>query len=134
MPTLKIFAASSTMVPLEWKEAAGFERHHQQGTVVVVAHVKRDAAVLLNERMIGRWGADSLAASLRYLRPPITWRDIELLLNAGVIDPAAPGIYVWHDGVNNDPIVRVDPDGTPVIIGHFRFGGGGLYVEPITEG
>lgn len=130
----KIYRNGSAMLPSEWLKSAGCESHIRQATVVVVAHLKKDVVPLLTDRGMSQYAAETVAKEARMTRPPYS-RDVKLAVGALVIDPEQPGVFAWHQGVKDDPLIRVELDGRLTPVGHFRVergaDGRGLYVERI---
>uniref|UniRef100_UPI003F497FEE hypothetical protein n=1 Tax=Nonomuraea sp. CA-251285 TaxID=3240002 RepID=UPI003F497FEE len=135
-PLPKVFVGYHVAIPGEWREAAGFPRHQQQGQMLVVAYVKRDIPALLTDRKLSQGEADSLTAQLRLRHMPYDDHVTMLAGEVEIVDLYRPGVHVWREGQKNDAVLRIEPDGTPVVVGHFRHdpirGGRGLYVEPVS--
>jgi hypothetical protein len=116
-PKLKIFTGSHLFVPNSWLNALGSPAHHQQCHVVVVAASKADIEGLLTERYVS-FTASRMAAALRLARTLSV--PVRLLVEAGVIDTAARGVYAYRDAVKDQPVIRVETDGSCSVAGHFR--------------
>lgn len=132
MPAPKVYA-TFTILPREWLSAVGSERHQCQGSLVIVANVKRDCDALLTDRGVGQYAADDMVRGLRVANQSNT---VQNLIDAGVLDPAKAGVYVYYQAVKDYPIGRLNFDGSIEVVGHWRydsgFGGRGLYVEPVA--
>ena len=125
---LKMFHGSHLFIPRPWLEALGMPGHVRQCGVTVLAWAKSDIAAMLTDRDLSQGYADRLAGEMRMGKP--AGPDV-MLIDAGVIDMTAPGIYAYDGIVKDRPVIRVEPDGTPLVVAHFRMPerGGPLVVE-----
>lgn len=127
-PKLKIFTGSNLFAPSPWLDAMGAPSHIRQCQVVIIAASKADIVTLLNERYVS-FIADRMAAEMRLCRRLST--PDAMLIEAGVIDTAARGVYAYRDFVKDHAVIRVETDGSCSVAGHFRLParGGHLTVE-----
>jgi hypothetical protein len=120
------------MLPGAWREALGVERHNLSGYVLALAPRKSDLDDLLAASGAGRW----LTAELKLRTGELSTPDW-MLVEAGVLDLNTACIIVYARGVKDDPVLRIDADGTYRIVAHFRYGRvdrrrpPGLWVEPV---
>src|SRR4051812_18932570 len=107
--------------PAEWLRAVEPQRHITQGHLIVVAPTKADVEQMLEERK--PW-TGRLAKELRLVRPPYSTM-LAVFIEAGIIGLDTPAVYVegLNSGRNGDKIARVDADGTPTVIGVYRYDG-----------
>jgi hypothetical protein len=117
----KLFVSGAIFPPAEWLRAVEDQRHIRQGGLIVVASVKTDVERMLEAR---RPWAGQLAKEMRLRRPPYS-NTTTLLVEAGLISLDVPAVYVepLNYGRNGDKIARVEPDGTPTVIGVYRYDG-----------
>lgn len=128
---MKVFSDSGSFnLPQHWLDAAGCPRWVRFADVTVIAQVKADAVPLLTDRGVGQYAAESITKGMRLQRSPYP-HGIKLAVEAGALDPDTPSVYVWNQGNKNDPIIRIESDGTVQTVGHFRVSPppGLLYVE-----
>lgn len=140
MPNLKIFAASSAMVPTTWMRAVDPDTYHVQADVVLVAATKKAAVAMLIAAGLSENSAATLVSQVRVASPQ--HGSVKALREAGVADGTTPGVWVYRSAQQGQPIVRGDAEGLPTVA-HFRYreyraaeGTGlrpGLYVEPVQE-
>jgi hypothetical protein len=109
----------AVLLPTPWRDAVEDRPHVQQGRMFIFAPTKAEAERMLEAR---RPGAGRLIREMRLYRPPYSLRTVRVLLEAGLIDPEMPGVYVEPlDSGNGDRIARIEPDGTTTIVGVLRF-------------
>lgn len=131
----KVFYNGLAFLPTVWCKAILGEDWDRRAnaSLLVVANVKKDVAALLTDRGLSQSQADNLAEDLRLQRQPFGPTDINMLVDAGVIDPGRAGVYLWYRAQKDRPVVRVEPDGTITTVAHFRYdsrrGGRDLWVE-----
>lgn len=126
IPKLKIFTGSNLFVPVPWLDAMGIPHHHRQCQVVVIAASKADIAAVLTERYVS-FIADRMAAEMRLARSLST--PDSLLIDVGVIDTAARGVYSYPGFVKDSAVIRVETDGSCSVAGHFRLIGHRMTAE-----
>lgn len=129
--TVKMFSAM-TILPRPWLSAVGSDRHQSQGDVIVLAYNKPETAAILTDRGMRQFSADAITRTLR----KSTGSPEAMLVESGAIDPNMPGVYVYYAAQKDQPVGRVNFDGTVEVVAHFRydavFGGRGLWVEPVA--
>lgn len=127
---MKIFPSdgSRPMLPRPWLAALDAPGHVQQGEVIAVAADRAQMAELLQSVCALR-----VAGSLRLRRGGQSKPD-QALIDAGVIDPAVPGLYAYERATKDRPVIRVTPEGCTVVA-WFRLPNyaGPLVVEPVTS-
>lgn len=132
MPATVKMYTDFALLPREWLSAVGSERHQSQGHLVVLAFTKKETEAVLTDRGMHQHTATYTARRLRRN----TSSPDQMLIDAGVIDPAMPNVYFYYGATKDQPVARIDRYGTIEIVGHFRYGGGihgrGLWVEPVA--
>lgn len=109
--TLKVYAQRVSLLPYTWtSEATGFETHHGQGDLFVVAESKAAAADLVSEV-----GGYVKTADLRLAQG----NDLDPIRDAGHFD--APVVLFHNRAVDSKPLVRANPDRTLTIVGRWRY-------------
>ena len=116
-PKLKIFTGGNLFAPGTWLDALDAPSHIRQCQVVVIAASKADIEALLKERYVA-FIADRMAAEMRLTRR-LSVPDA-MLIEAGVIDTAARGVYAYRDFVKDRAVIRVETDGSCSVAAHFR--------------
>jgi hypothetical protein len=108
---MKVFPSDSgsPFLPRRWLDALGAPRHIQQGSAIAVAENRAALAELL-----ASVHAPLLADSLR-LRRGLQSTSNQALIDAGVIDLDAPGLYAYERPVKDCPVIRVTPEGIAVV-------------------
>lgn len=128
----KTYVAHLVMVSPEWGKAVG-ATHHRQIDLLAVAYSKAELTAMLTDRGLAQWEADRLTTEFRMIRGDRGPNSLGLLVDAGILDREQAQVLMWHNGVKDDPIIRVAPDGTLTTVGHFRYetgrDGRGLYAE-----
>ncbi|WP_188187626.1 hypothetical protein [Nonomuraea sp. SYSU D8015] len=129
---MKLFVNSHTFLPVEWSKAVGQTHVHNSAHLVVIAARKSEGQAMLVER--GQ--SESLMDATKLVSHSRLSTDLKLLTGAGVIDLETPAVYIFNRGVKNDPVFRVEPDGTLTPVAYFRYeskvGGRDLFIEPVT--
>lgn len=119
MPTLKVFTGHTQNLPRPWLNAIRVEAHVGHADMVAVAHTKR-ALVEALRRCALDYAADRITDELRLQRPPYMWVPLREMLAAEVASPDAAGIFIFQRfHIHGTPVVRVDPGGALVTVGHF---------------
>lgn len=137
--TLKTFIASSTMVPLAWKDRVNTQTDHHQANVLIFASTKAAAVAMLAAAGTSEYDAAAIVSASRAWKRGI-YSVQAALVAAGIADPAEPSAFAWRRNVKGQAIARVDVEGLP-IVGHFRYVDTGvigldryrLEIEPIAE-
>ena len=131
MAKIKAFTGFTVRVPSEWATALDLPRHIGHADVLVLGSSKADVGGMLEDRRGHR--VDHLVSELRLCRGnlPRTWK---MLVDADILDPEVPGVFIAPEGgVKDNPVVRVNPDRTFTTVAYFRYQPGvGLSVEPVT--
>lgn len=126
MPKVKRFTAVNAFMPNEWCEVVGAPSHVRQINALALAYTKADLTGLIEDRTRER--GDYIAADFKLQRDGRVGNHWQEAIDAGIIDPDQPGIYITESGGRiNDVIVRVEPDGTYVTVAHWRFADGKQY-------
>lgn len=132
MSILKTFVTErrNTLLPREWLDVLGAERHVQQGEMLVVAPFKKDVGAMLVERGMDRLGTTLGRGSRQQKGLSKNWSSA---VEAGLIDLSRPGVYASvRGGIVNALIVEILVDGKAVPIGKFVFDGDGYDRELIV--
>jgi hypothetical protein len=114
----KVFCGTGLFIPVPWLRALDLPPHVQQCAVTAVAPTKTGLAEMLAERGLHQVTAGRLSAAMSLARR-FSVPD-EALIAAGVITPGEPGIWAYRDYVRDRAVIRIDPDGSPVVVAHFR--------------
>ena len=133
----KMFVGHTMHAPRVWCSAVGAPTWVQQIDVLAIAWSKADLLGMCEDRLGPRGGADAVAKALRTPGGRSTvalgngW---ERLIAAGVIDPEAPAVYLMHGARKDQPVVRVEPDGSFATVAVWRYDGRppSLRIEPLS--
>lgn len=124
MAKVKMFVGHSTHAPRVWCEAVGAPSYVQQIDVLALAASK----AVLNEMLTAMLGhvGDYVA---RALRTPGGRSSVglgtgwERLIAEGLIDPDSPGVYLMNGARKDEPVVRVEPEGSCTTVAVWRYDG-----------
>jgi hypothetical protein len=119
---VKSYVGHMMAVPRDWSLFAGNGHHAHQVSVLVRAESKADAAALyveVGDGGDGAWFAKDvkLAGGGHYL----LGNHWQAITDTGAVDER--GIYVCHRHVSGDRVVRIESDGTGVIVGMWTMDG-----------
>lgn len=121
MTGMKIYAAPNAVLPRLWRDALETPIYRVQGSLVVVAATKKEAATLLGK---ARYAVKDLRVN--------TSTHTQKMIDAGVIDTDRPGVYCYYGTTRDKPIVEITDHGLPIVVAHFRYSEGvGIIVEPV---
>jgi len=118
MKPLKLyFDTDAIAAPSRWREAVDDRSHVIQSMFFGFAPSKAALSRMVEERAPG-YG--HLVKETRVLGLPYP-SDVQLFIEAGLIDPTVPGIFIGPlDCRPGDQVARIEPDGTPIVIGILR--------------
>jgi hypothetical protein len=117
---MKVFTLGNHgYVTVETATILGANTQHRQVRVLICARSKAEAFRLLGDRGIG---PGSITDPQFQRETPVDGDVVDMLTNVGLLD--APAVYALHRTRLVGPVVRIEPDGSPAIVGHIELAGG----------